>query len=137
MPIAPPLPDLRRQVMARLIELKQTNPAATLADAQSAVARDHGFESWSDLQASKPRPTRRIGPHTPRRREDLTATRFRFDALDDDGDIRAQQAFFRRGMLAQAGFLVAALAGLWLLFAKTAPEGGWNALIRLARALSF
>ena len=135
MSIPPPLPDLRRQVMARLIELKQTNPAATLMQAQSAVAKDHGFADWRALTAAKPRPTRRLGPHAPRKREDLAAARFHFAALDDDGDIRRHEAFFRRGLLAQAGFLLAALAGLWLLFANTQPDGGWHALLRLAGAL--
>ena len=135
MPIPPPLPELRRQVMARLIALKATDPAATLADAQTAVARELGFDTWRALTAAQPRPTRRLGPHAPRKREDLTAARFHFTAIDDDSDIRRHQAFFRRGMLAQAGFLLAALAGFWLLFAKTEPGGAWDALLRLGHAL--
>jgi ankyrin repeat protein len=52
-----PLPDnpnldwLRKQAKRRLEELRKTNPAAQLADAQFDLAKEHGFPSWRALKA--------------------------------------------------------------------------------------
>jgi len=52
-----PLPDnpnlewLRKQAKRRLERLRQEQPAAQLADAQFALAREHGFSSWRALQS--------------------------------------------------------------------------------------
>jgi len=42
---------LRKTAKDRLQTLRQTQPAAKLADAQLAVAREHGFPSWRALKA--------------------------------------------------------------------------------------
>jgi ankyrin repeat protein len=42
---------LKKLAKERLRELRSTDPAARLADAQYAVARDHGFSSWRALKA--------------------------------------------------------------------------------------
>ncbi len=52
-----PLPDaanhewLRKHAKHRLQELRETNPAAKLADAQFDVAKQYGFSSWRALKA--------------------------------------------------------------------------------------
>ena len=138
MSVPPPLPELRKQVMARLLALKQVDPTAGLADAQALIAQEHGFPSWTALQSARARPAKGWrNPNAPLRRpENLAPERFRLEAmLDNESDIRTQQKFFRGAMLMQAGFLLAALAGLWLLFAKTQAGGAWRALIRLFHAL--
>jgi ankyrin repeat protein len=51
-----PLPDnpnldwLRKQAKRRLEELRETNPAAKLADAQFELAKQYGFTSWRALK---------------------------------------------------------------------------------------
>ena len=50
LPEAPSLEWLRKQAKQRLAVLRRTNPAAKLADAQLALARDHGFASWRALK---------------------------------------------------------------------------------------
>jgi|SRR6185437_13485720 len=138
MSVPPPLPELRKQVMAKLIALKQADPAAGLAQAQGLVARDHGFNSWAELQSARSRPQRGWrNPNAPLQRpESLAPERFRLEALlDNETDIRNQQKFFRNGVLMQAGFLLAALAGLWLLFAGTQAGGAWHGLMHLIHAL--
>jgi hypothetical protein len=138
MAIPPPLPELRKQVMARLIALKQADPAAGLTEAQAAIAREYGFESWPALQASLARPRKGWrNPNAPlRRAENLAPERFRLDGLlDNEKDIRAQRGFFRSGLLMQLGFVLVALAGLWLVFAGTETGGAWQGLLRLAHAL--
>src|SRR4029079_14125905 len=53
----PPLPDepnldwLRKQAKRRLREIRRTNPAAKLADAQFDLAQQYGFSGWRDLKA--------------------------------------------------------------------------------------
>jgi len=42
---------LKKLAKERLRDLRATNPAAKLTDAQLAVARDHGFSSWRALKA--------------------------------------------------------------------------------------
>src|SRR5215468_1656069 len=52
-----PLPDrpnleyLKKLAKDRLHDLQRANPSARLADAQLAVAREHGFASWRKLRA--------------------------------------------------------------------------------------
>ena len=50
LPEAPSLEWLRKQAKQRLAVLRRTDPAAQLADAQLALARDHGFASWRALK---------------------------------------------------------------------------------------
>jgi hypothetical protein len=51
LPPHPNLEHLRKQAKELLHELKQQNPAAKLADAQYALAREYGFASWPKLKA--------------------------------------------------------------------------------------
>ena len=58
LPSAPrPLPDspslawLRKQAKRRLREMRQSEPAATLANAQFHTAKEYGFSSWRALKA--------------------------------------------------------------------------------------
>src|SRR5687767_6411394 len=49
LPARPSLEQLRKQARERLNAVRAADPAATLADAQYAIARDYGFESWPKL----------------------------------------------------------------------------------------
>lgn len=49
LPERPSLEQLRKQARERLRVLRVTTEGATLADAQFALARDYGFESWPRL----------------------------------------------------------------------------------------
>src|ERR1044071_6370040 len=51
LPDSPNLEWLRKQAKHRLAELRKTNPAARLADAQLDLARQYGFSSWRALKA--------------------------------------------------------------------------------------
>ena len=51
LPESPNLEWLRKQAKHRLDELRRTKPAARLAEAQLAVAREYGFPSWRALKA--------------------------------------------------------------------------------------
>ena len=51
LPDNPSLEWLRKQAKRRLDDLQRDNPAAQLADAQLALARDYGFPSWRALKA--------------------------------------------------------------------------------------
>jgi len=51
LPSHPNLEWLRKTAKQRLSELRAADPSAKLADAQRAVARDHGFPSWRKLKA--------------------------------------------------------------------------------------
>ena len=51
LPPHPNLEHLRKQAKDLLHELKQQDPAAQLADAQFALAREYGFASWPKLKA--------------------------------------------------------------------------------------
>ena len=51
LPDKPDLMWLRRQAKRRLALLKEANPDAQLADAQFALAKEHGFPSWRALKA--------------------------------------------------------------------------------------
>ena len=51
LPESPNLDWLRKQAKRRLEELQRSQPTAQLADAQYALAKDHGFSSWRALKA--------------------------------------------------------------------------------------
>ena len=51
LPDTPNLDWLRKQAKIRLAELRKANPAAKLAEAQFAVAKEYGFSSWRALKA--------------------------------------------------------------------------------------
>jgi hypothetical protein len=51
LPDRPNLEFLKKEAKALLDSLRQTDPAAQLADAQHALARDYGFASWPKLKA--------------------------------------------------------------------------------------
>ena len=51
LPEHPDLDWLRKQAKRLLKELRETNPAARLADAQFDLAKRHGFSSWRALKA--------------------------------------------------------------------------------------
>ena len=50
LPPRPSLEYLKKLAKERLRELRKRNPAAKLADAQHAVAREHEFQNWSQLK---------------------------------------------------------------------------------------
>lgn len=49
LPARPSLEHLRKQAKDELRRMRETNPGARLADAQYAIARHYGFESWPRL----------------------------------------------------------------------------------------
>ena len=51
LPDRPSLEFLRKEAKALLASLQQRDAAAQLADAQYALARDYGFDSWPKLKA--------------------------------------------------------------------------------------
>jgi len=51
LPPRPNLEWLRKAAKKKLAQLRRTQPDAKLADAQLAVAREHGFPSWRKLKA--------------------------------------------------------------------------------------
>jgi hypothetical protein len=77
LPARPSLEQLRKQAKERLIALRGADPAATLADAQYALARDYGFESWPRLCITSNPCSRRLqrGPVPRPRAEPRPATR--------------------------------------------------------------
>ena len=50
LPARPSFEQLRKQAVERLCALRATDPSAKLADAQFALAREHGFASWAKLK---------------------------------------------------------------------------------------
>jgi len=119
----PPLPHpghLRKQAKARLAVLREKAPATRLADAQSLLAQEYGFANWGALLAEVTR--RASGPRGQRANVNrahvapLYPERFRRDGLlDQESDIETHLSFFRAGVIAQIGFLFAALMGLAFL----------------------
>jgi predicted enzyme related to lactoylglutathione lyase len=49
LPARPSIEQLRKRAKERLADLRASNPSAKLADAQFAIARDYGFDSWPKL----------------------------------------------------------------------------------------
>ncbi|MGE0442278.1 MAG: ankyrin repeat domain-containing protein [Gemmatimonadales bacterium] len=89
---------LRKQAKRRLEHLRETRPGARLADAQLALARDHGFPSW---RALKTEVERRLAARQPA-------------AAADPGD-EATGAFLRlvgTGRLAEVKAALRTLPGL-------------------------
>jgi len=62
LPARPSLDWLRKRAKLALKDLRRTRPSARLAEAQLAVAREHGFPSWRALKADVD--TRRASPLT-------------------------------------------------------------------------
>src|SRR5262249_11384280 len=98
---------LKKLAKDRLRELRQADPAAKLATAQRAVARDHGFSSWRALKAE-----------VERRQARSTAAFFEACAR---GDVETL-----RGLLAAEPGLVRASNG-------SAPHAGWTGLHEAAK----
>jgi uncharacterized glyoxalase superfamily protein PhnB len=48
-PAHPSIEQLRKRAKERLVALRTAEPSARLADAQLAIAREHGFDSWPKL----------------------------------------------------------------------------------------
>jgi hypothetical protein len=51
LPSRPNFEHLRKQAKVLFAELRRTNAATQLSDAQHALARDYGFDSWPRLKA--------------------------------------------------------------------------------------
>jgi len=49
-PSRPNFEHLKKQAKEKLRELRRTNPAAKLADAQHAIAKQYGFLNWAQLK---------------------------------------------------------------------------------------
>ena len=49
LPARPSIEQLRKRAKERLVEMRATDPSAKLADAQFALAREYGFDSWPKL----------------------------------------------------------------------------------------
>ena len=49
LPARPSVEQLRKRAKERLDALRAAEPSATLSDAQLAIARDYGFDSWAKL----------------------------------------------------------------------------------------
>jgi len=77
LPERPSLEFLKKLAKERLQELRRVDPRAKLADAQLAVARDHGFPSWRALKAE-----------VERRQTDLVTRFFEACAAGDVGALR-------------------------------------------------
>src|SRR5258705_9614459 len=63
LPDRPSLEFLKKLAKDRLPEMRRANPAARLADAQLAVAREHDFPSWRALRAELDRRLAAAEPH--------------------------------------------------------------------------
>lgn len=50
LPARPSFEQLRKQAQERLRELRRSDPSVKLADAQFALAREYGFETWARLK---------------------------------------------------------------------------------------
>jgi ankyrin repeat protein len=65
LPPRPSLEWLRKTAKERLSKLRETDPAAKLATAQLAIAREHGFASWRKLKAHIESPPPAPQPQVP------------------------------------------------------------------------
>lgn len=52
LPVSPSFDFLRKQAKERLVALREDRPATKLSDAQFALAKEYGFESWGRLKKS-------------------------------------------------------------------------------------
>jgi hypothetical protein len=81
LPRRPSLTHLRKQAKDLLRRLRQQNPDTTLAQAQHAVAREYGFDSWPKLKAQVERlvalpQAETFQRYTPKAREAVFFSRF-------------------------------------------------------------
>ena len=81
LPRRPSLTHLRKQAKDLLRRLRQQNPDTTLAEAQHAVAREYGFDSWPKLKTQVERLVALPQPvtfhrYTPKAREAVFFSRF-------------------------------------------------------------
>ncbi|MGH8880997.1 MAG: phosphotransferase, partial [Stackebrandtia sp.] len=75
LPNHPNLDHLRRQAKDLLAGLRDSNPDATLADAQASLAEQYGFRTWADLKAEVDRMQGQVEAAEPALARQL-ATRF-------------------------------------------------------------
>lgn len=85
-PPRPSLEWLRKTAKDRLAELRASDPAAKLAGAQRAVARDYGFASWRALKAHV---ERAAAPPEPPSAEDVVSLFLRLVGTGRMDDVRA------------------------------------------------
>lgn len=114
LPARPSLEQLRKLARERLAVLRAANPSARLADAQFALAREYGFESWPKLvqhvssidpRASEPRitaPTSRyLGTRDIARAvpfwRDVLGFEVRGTTTDGDTELVSGEAYIRLG----------------------------------------
>lgn len=89
LPARPSMQWLRKAAKEHLARLRAADPRARLADAQLAIARNHGFASWRGLKA-----------HVDAVNSDAARLA---SAIADDDLAAAQQVLTRRPQLADAG----------------------------------
>jgi ankyrin repeat protein len=86
-PARPSLPWLRKRAKSKLKALRIRDPKATLAQAQLAVAREHGYPSWRALHAAV---TRRAFPEAQTFPEGLVAGFLRLVGRGDVVQVEVQ-----------------------------------------------
>ncbi|MFC0527417.1 phosphotransferase [Phytohabitans kaempferiae] len=86
LPDNPHLDHLRQQAKDLLAGLRDTDPAATLADAQASLAGQYGFRGWTDLKAEVDRVRGRADVADP---ELARAVAERYDLGEVTGPMRA------------------------------------------------
>jgi ankyrin repeat protein len=87
LPARPSLAWLRKRAKSTLKSLRVNDPTATLAKAQLAVAREHGFPSWRALHAAV---TRRASPEAQTFPEELVSGFLRLVGRGDLVQVEAQ-----------------------------------------------
>ena len=92
LPDRPSLEFLKKLAKDRLPEMRRANPAARLADAQLAVAREHDFPSWRALRSELHRRLAAAEPDPPDPVVQLFAAIRRGDAGIVDGLLAAHPA---------------------------------------------
>jgi hypothetical protein len=90
LPARPDLQYLKKLAKERLAEMRAKTPHSRLADAQLAVAREHGFASWRKLRAHIE--AMGIGAQTS---ESLAAQMRGFAAGVDAGDVEATRKLLK------------------------------------------
>jgi hypothetical protein len=111
LPHRPHLDHLRKQAKARLAEMRVSQPAARLADAQFALARDYGFSSWGLLSAEVHRRSAAAHGSGAEQRRAPRAGRYRGHVLQDSLLEHAAQADSQTGF-----FLYGAATNVVMLF---------------------
>ena len=97
LPRRPSLSHLRKQAKELLEQLRRENPAATLVEAQHALARSYGFASWPKLKAHVEAAAAAPPPSEPAQSPQIFA-RLTYKARES--------LFFSRYEASQAGSLV-------------------------------